>query len=244
MKLKSEKNLNNLLEYEDLKIFQDPQGFKFSLDSVLLANFVTINLRTKKILDIGTGNAPIPLILSSKTKAHIVGIEIQTESYMLAKESVKVNGLEHQIEIRNEDIMDYYNQSSSDIYDLIVCNPPYFDTKNDKYINKNKNKSIARHTISLNISKLCLISRKLLKNGGLLAIVHRPENLLDILEEMRKNNIEPKRIQFVYPYSNKKANILLIEGAKNGNKGLKILDSVYIYDENRNYTQDIKNQFK
>ena len=87
--------INDLLGYKNLKIYQDTDMFNFSLDSVLLPNFITINKNTQKILDIGTGNAPIPIILSTKTKAQIIGVEIQKEVYELAQKSIEINNLEN-----------------------------------------------------------------------------------------------------------------------------------------------------
>ena len=94
------KVINDLLDYKGMKIVQDDTYFNFSLDSVLLPNFVTIKSNTNKILDLGTGNAPIPLIFSRlNEKADIYGIEIQKEVYDLAVESVKMNNLENRIHI-------------------------------------------------------------------------------------------------------------------------------------------------
>ena len=96
---------------------------------------------------------------------------------------------------------------------------------------------------TLDYKDVIVISKKILKNNGLLSIVHRPENLMDILMFMRSNNIEPKKIRFVYPYKGKNANILLVEGAKNGKPGLKVMDPLYVY-ENGNYTEEIKKYFE
>ena len=93
------KVLNDLLWDGDLKIYQNNDGFKMSIDSVLLSNFVTLNNNVKNILDIGTGNAPIPLMLSKRTNAKITGIEIQESSYALAVDNVLYNKLENQIYI-------------------------------------------------------------------------------------------------------------------------------------------------
>ncbi|MBR2588260.1 MAG: tRNA1(Val) (adenine(37)-N6)-methyltransferase [Bacilli bacterium] len=216
--------------------------FNFSLDSVLLPNFVTINESTKKILDIGTGNGPIPLILSTKTKAKITGVEIQKEVSEMAKESVKINNLEKQITILNEDIK--RSTFESDTFDIITCNPPYFEVKAQSKFNKNDYKTIARHEINLNLEEIFQISKKILKNNGTIGLVHRPERLIDILIAMRKYNIEPKKIRFVYPKKNKPANILLIEGKKNGKKGLKILPPLYSHNEDGTYTEEIKKYFK
>ena len=190
---------NYLLGYDNMYIYQDNEMFNFSLDSVLLANFVTINKSDTKIMDIGCGNAPIPLIVSTRTKAKITGIEIQKEVYDLAVKSVEVNKLEDQIEILNRDINELYEEIESDTYDVITCNPPYFKYKETSNINDSKYKVVARHELMLDIPRLLKISRKLLKNNGILAIVHRPERLMDILLEMKNNNIEPKKIQLIYP---------------------------------------------
>lgn len=235
---------NYLLGYENLKIIQNSEMFNFSLDSVLLPNFITLNDSTKQILDIGTGNAPIPLILSSKTDAKITGIELQKEVSDMAKESVKLNNLENRINIINEDVRKYYQNTTPEFYDIITCNPPYFEVKETSRFNKNDYKTIARHEVTLKLEDILQISRKLLKNGGTLGLVHRPERLIDILITMRKYNIEPKKIRLIYPGKNKEANILLIEGKKNGKKGLKILPPLYSHNSDGSYTEEIQKYFK
>lgn len=236
--------INYLLGYKDLKIYQNTEMFNFSLDSVLLPNFVTINKNVKKILDIGTGNAVIPLVLSTLTSAQITGIEIQKDVSILAKKSVDINNKNNQINIINDDIKNYYNLCNSDTYDIITCNPPFFKVNKESKLNKNDYKTIARHEITLNLDDLMKISSKLLKNNGVIGIVHRPDRMIDIIEAMRKYNIEPKKIQFVYPKKGMDANILLIEGRKNGKSGLKILNPIYSHEENGEYTEEIKQYFE
>ena len=235
---------NYLLGYKDLKIVQDNEMFNFSLDSVLLPSFVTINKKIDRILDIGCGNAPIPLILSTKTDAKITGVEIQKEVYDLALESISINKKEDQITIINKDINDYYKEIETDTFDVITCNPPFFKYKETSNINKNDYKTIARHEVKLNLNQLFTIAKKLLKNNGVIAIVHRPERFVEVVEEMKKNNIEPKRVQFVYPKKNMDANIMLIEGSKNGNPGLKILTPIYTHLDNGEYSDEIKKYFE
>lgn len=235
---------NYLLGYKNLKIIQDNEMFNFSLDSVLLPNFITINDSTKNILDIGTGNAPIPLILSQKTKAHITGIEIQKEVSNIAKKTIKLNNLENKINIINDDIKEYYKKATPEYYDIITCNPPYFEVKKTSKFNKNDYKTIARHEVTLKLEDILKIARKLLKNGGTLGLVHRPERLIDILTTMRNYNIEPKKIRLIYPRKNKESNILLIEGKKNGKKGLKILPPLYSHNQDGTYTEEIQKYFK
>lgn len=225
-------------------IMQDNEMFNFSLDSVLLPNFVTLNKKIDKVIDIGCGNAPIPLILSTLTSAKIYGVEIQKKAFELAKESVAINNLEDRIEIINKDINEYYKDIESDSFDVITCNPPYFKVNENSNFNISEYKTIARHEIMLDLERLLKIAKKLLKNNGNIAIVHRPERLSDIILEMRKNNIEPKRVQFVYPKKDGEANILLIEGTKNGKPGIKILPPLFSHKENGDYTEEIKKYFE
>lgn len=236
--------INYLLGYKDLKIYQNTDMFNFSLDSVLLPNFVTLNKNIKNVLDIGCGNAVIPIILSTKTDAKIIGVEIQKEVFDLAIKSVKYNNLEEKIEILNNNINEYAKELETETFDTITCNPPYFKVSSSSNYNDSDYKTIARHEVKLNIEQLIKISKKLLKNKGNLAIVHRPERLIDIIMEMKKNNIEPKRIQYVYPGMDKEANILLIEGVKNGKPGLKVLEPIYSHEKNGEYTEQVKKYFE
>lgn len=237
------KETNYLLGYKDMYIVQDPTMFKFSLDSVLLPNFVTIKPTTKEILDIGTGNAPIPLILSKLTNANITGVEIQKEVYEMAEESVKINNLENRIKIVNADINEYYLEQKDKKYDIITCNPPYFKVTEDSNKNISSYKTIARHEVKLTLENLMKISRSLLKTNGTLAIVHRPERLIDIITLMKENNIEPKKIRFIYPKKGSEANVLLIEGTLNGKSSLKILEPLYVYNDDGSYTKEIEEYF-
>ena len=235
---------NYLLGYKDMYIVQDTEMFNFSLDSVLLPNFVTLNKNTKNILDIGCGNAPGPLILSTKTDANIIGVEIQKEPYDMAVESVLINKLEDRIKIINADINDIYKDFKVGSFDVITCNPPFFKYIETSNINKNDYKTIARHEVKLNLEQLFSIAKYLLNNHGVISIVHRPERLADIIDCMKKNGIEPKRVQFVHPHIDKEANIVLVEGKKSANAGIKILPPIISHTNNGEYTEEIKKFFE
>lgn len=232
--------INDLLGYKDLKIVQNTDWFSFSLDSVLLANFIKIKKSDRLIMDLGTGNAPIPLILSTRTNAKIHGLEIQKEVFELAQKSILINKLDDQINIINIDANDVDSLFETDSFDIITANPPYFKTDNNSLRNISNQKSIARHEVKINIDDILRIARKMLKNNGVLGIVHRPERLTEILIKMKSYNIEPKRIQFIYPKRLGESNIMLIEGSKNGNEGLKIMPPLYVHDGEGNYTDEIK----
>ena len=238
------KTINYLLGYKNLRIYQDTEMFNFSLDSVLLPNFVTINKNCKNILDIGSGNAVIPIILTTKTDAHITGVEIQKESYELGIDSINLNKLNDKINFYNVDVKDYYKMCESDYFDVITCNPPFFKVESQSKFNNTDYKTIARHEVCLNIEDVFKIAKKLLKNNGTIAIVHRPERLIEIIGAMKANNIEPKKIRFVYPKDSENANILLIEGTKNGKPGIKIESPIYVHNKDGSYTDEVMKYFE
>lgn len=231
--------INYLFGYDNLKIYQNDDMFKFSIDSILLPNFVTLLNKSKRILDIGTGNAVIPLILATKIECPIDGVEIQKKSFILAKKTVEINNLKEKINLINDDIKNYSKKIETDFYDTITCNPPFFKISDNSRKNKVEEKSLARHEINLNLDDIMKIAKKILKNNGNIAIVHRTERLIDIIDTMKKNNIEPKKIQFVYSNKSKPSNILLIEGTKNGKPGCKILPPLYIHNEDGSYTNQL-----
>lgn len=238
------KVINDLLDYNGLKIVQDDTYFNFSLDSVLLPNFVRINKNTKTILDLGTGNAPIPMILSTLTNAKIYGIELQKEVYNLAIESLKINKLENRIEIINDNIKNLDNYFSPNSFDVIVTNPPYFKYNEKSNINDVIQKTIARHEKEITLAEIVSIAKKFLNNNGTFAMVHRTDRLIEVIEEFRKNNIEPKRIRLIYPKIGEESNMFLIEGRKNGNSGLKILPPLIVHNNDGEYTDEVKKMFK
>lgn len=239
-----EKVINDLVGYDNLKIVQVNDYFNFSLDSVLLANFATITDKTKKIIDLGTGNAPIPLILSTRTNNKIIGVEIQKEIYDLAVETVSINKLENQIEIINRDIKDLLSIYENESFDLVLSNPPYFKKIETSIINENVVKSNARHEILINLEEIILIASKLLKNKGSFALVHRTERLSEIIELLKKYRLEPKAMRFIHPKKDSNSNLVLIEAKKNSNIGVKVLKPLIVHDENLNYTKEVLKMFK
>ena len=215
--------INDLLEINDLKIYQNDNWFKFSLESVLLPNFVTINLRCKKILDLCTGNAPIPLILSTKTKASIVGVEIQKDVYELAKKSVEINHLEKRINLINDNLNNLKKYQSGDNFDVITVNPPYFPNIPLSQKNNDTHKTIARHEIETNLDEIVKVSAYLLKNGGYLAMVHQTSRFFEVIDTFKKYHLAINKIQMIYPKENKESNLFMIEGIKDGKGGVKFL---------------------
>lgn len=239
VKLQEDERLDYLLA-ESLRIIQSPSVFSFSLDAVLLAKFVSVPIQKGNIVDLCSGNGVIPLFLSARSKAKIIGVELQERLYDMAQRSIEYNKLSEQITMIHGDVKDAPKQLGHAKYDAVTCNPPYFLAHELSEKNPNEHYAIARHEIHLTLEEAVQASSQLLKQGGKAAFVHRPGRLLDIVTAMRKHRIEPKRMRLVYPKMGKEANTLLIEGIKDGKPDLKILPPLYVYDENDNYTTEIK----
>ena len=220
--------LDDVLGY-DLKIYQNSSYFSFSLDSIILANYANIRLRDKNIVDFCTGNGVIPLIVSKRTRNNIVGVEIQGKLAELATKSVEYNKLTDRITIVNEDVNEFSSRHLNE-FDLVLCNPPYFKVEDKSSFNESYEKMIARHEITFNLEDLCKCCKKVLKDNGNVYIVHRSDRLIDIIETLRKHNIEPKRIRFVYENVSKESTLVLVEAQKCGSVGLKVDSPIILYN--------------
>lgn len=233
--------LHDIVGYKNRKIYQNDDYFSFSLDSVLLANFVNIRMKDYNIVDLCTGNAVVPLILSLNTKKKIIGVELQKSVFKLAEKSIKYNNLDNQIEIINMNVKDFACGNNINNYDLIICNPPYFKVTNKSNLNISKEKMIARHEVELTLSDLCACAKKLLNNNGNFVIVHRADRFIEVVEEFRKNNIEPKRVRFVCEKTDKESNLFLMEGQLGGKVGLKIERPLILYNHDGSMTEEYSN---
>ena len=220
---------NDLFDY-GLSIYQDVDGFKFSLDSILLAEFVELKNGNESIVDFCSGNGAIPLILSTKTNSKIVGFEVQEHPFELAFNSVKLNKLSKQIKMVNANLNESFEYVLPESVDIVTCNPPYFKVNPESNINMVMEKAIARHELETNLEAIIMSSRYILKNKGVFYMVHRPERLVEIIELLKKYKFAVKKLQFVYSSFNKNALMVLIKATKNGLDGLKINPPVNVRD--------------
>ena len=227
------------LEYKNLKIIQNKNGFCFGIDSVLLSDFAKKIKNNSNVLDLGTGTGIISILLCGKTKLkHITGIEIQKEVADMANRSIKLNNLENRAEIINEDIKNLSKIFPANSFDAIVTNPPY-KKENTGLVSKDKIQLISRHEVMCTIEDIAKISASLLNSNCSIYMVHRPDRIIDIIESFRKYKLEPKIIRFVYPKINKEPNLVLIKATKGAKEFLKIEKPLIVYNEDGTYTDEI-----
>lgn len=227
------------LEFKNLKIIQNKNGFCFGIDSILLTDFAKEMKPKSKVIDLGTGTGIIPILLSKKTKScNFVGCEIQKEVALMAERSVKINNLENQIEIENIDILDLKNKFKKGYFDVVTTNPPYKKINTGEK-NEKENKLISRHEITASLDDFIKISFNLLKDKGSFYMVHRPERLAEIIYKLKQNKLEPKIIKFVYSNIKSEPKLVLIKAVKNAKEFLKIEKPLFVYKEDGNYTDEI-----
>lgn len=232
--LKDDEELDDL-QLDNLMIIQKKNGYKFSTDSVLLANFVKVK-SYEKYVDFCTGSGVIAILASYKNRVkNTYAFEIQKSMSEMAKRSVELNGLS--IEIINEDLKNAPKILGFESVDVVTVNPPYNVSGETSVSDEIK---LATHEISINLSEIIKSTKQVLKFGGKLFMVHRADRLVDILFELRKNGLEPKVLRFVYPKKNKEPNLILVEAKKGAKSGLIIQSPLILCNDDGSETDELK----
>jgi len=237
-RLFNDERFDYLFAEGNMKIIQSPSVFSFSLDAVLLAHFAQVPAHKGAILDLCAGNGVIPLLLSERTNTKITGVEIQEKLVDMANRSILYNELSDQLTMIHGDLKEMKPVLGHSSFDVVTCNPPYFRTPGKSEQNKNEYLTIARHEVYCTLEDVVKACKLHVRPGGKVALVHRPERLVDLLTLFRAYRLEPKRIRYVYPKHGKDANMLLVEGVRDGNAGLKVLSPLYIYNPDNTYTEE------
>ena len=221
--MKANETIDSFLDGK-LQIIQSRQGYRFSVDALLLTEFVSVRSEDV-VVDLGTGCGIISLVLAVKSKVGlIVGIELQKELASQAYRNVVLNKLEKKIAIIRGDLRHLPMGPAS--AHIVVCNPPYRRQKSGR-INPDSSKAIARHELSTKVNDILVAGKALLKEGGRLALIYPANRLAEIFAKMRIQDIEPKRLQIVFPNSYSHAKLAMIEGRLHGKSGVKILPPLF-----------------
>lgn len=238
-------NLSETEKIEDLqckgyKLIQNKESFCYGIDSVLLSHFAKEMKKGSKVADLGTGNGVIGILLCAKTElANIVGIEVQQESYELAKKNIQYNKLEERFQVIQGNIKEIKQLLPRESMDVVVSNPPYKKASTG-LTNGNPSKTIARHEITATLDDFFQATSYLLKDKGVFYLVHRPDRLVDIFESAHKYHLEPKNMQLVYPKIDRQPNLVLLKMVKNARTELRIDKPLIIYSQDGDYSEEIK----
>ena len=235
--LKADEKLDDLL-IKGLKIIQKNKGFRFTLDSVLLAHFAPIKAGDR-VVDLGTGAGVIPLILSTRAERFQAwGVELQPEIAEMATRSIRVNNLEDSIAICCADIRGIHKVLGGSAYNLVTANPPYW-LPGEGRTSSLPARALARHELACTLEDVITAAGKLLNNRGRFVFIHRTERLAEAFALLRRCKLEPRRMRFVHAFIDKKARHVLVEARKQAAPDLQVLPPLVVYEKPGRYTREI-----
>ena len=235
-------NLRDNERLDDLQngyeIIQNPEYFCFGMDAILLSHYVNM-MGDKRVLDLGSGNGIIPVMLAALTKStYIRGLEIQPYNVDLASRSIEHNNIIDRAQVIQGDIRDASKLFEASSFDIVVTNPPYMKSVAGVK-NESDARTIARHEVLCSLEDVISAASAVLKTNGRFYMVHRPLRLVEIFSLMRNYHLEPKRMQLVYPYVDKEPNMVLIEGIKGAKPEMRVDKPLIVYKQGGEYTQQL-----
>lgn len=226
-----------------LRLTQDTDFFCYGTDAVMLADFASSG-RFRNVIDLGTNNGVIPIILSSLSEAEeLVGVELQPEAAVLAEKNVSDNGLADRIKIVNADVLDLPGMLPKASFEAVTMNPPYFPMGGG-LLTEEQLKRTARHEVTASLSDFVKCAAYLLADRGALYMIHRPSRLADIFSACLSEKLEPKRMRMIVPHAGDQPNLVLLECRKRGGRELKILPELAVYKSDGTYTDEVKSIYR
>jgi tRNA1Val (adenine37-N6)-methyltransferase len=237
-----EETLDTLFD-GNLKILQSKEGYRFSIDALLVAHFCSPRPKDR-IVDLGTGCGIIPLILAYRTmNVEIIGVELQPSLASLARRNVALNGFTRRIQILEIDLKDLRSPENREAFDLVLSNPPYYEVGAGR-MNPQAEKAVARHEVFTNLEDLLLSASHLLPEKGRLVMIYPASRASDLIQKLGQRRMEPKRLQFVHSRAKDAARFILIEARKEGQTQVEISPPLFLYDEKGDYTPEARQVFR
>jgi tRNA1Val (adenine37-N6)-methyltransferase len=234
----SDETLDTLFNGE-IKLYQDGNGYRFSLDALLLADFLTCH-DGEQIADFGAGNGVIALILA---RLHpllwITGVELQPTMVDRANRNIRMNSFADKVTMHQADVRHIQEIFTPGSFAAVVCNPPYRRVNSGR-ISSNAERRIARHEITAGLADFLRAGSYLLPIKGRMALVYPAPRVVDLLHSMRNTNLEPKRLRMVHSFADAEASLVLVEGVKGGRSGVEVLSPLFVYIEGNQYTSEVE----
>jgi len=238
----SEETFDTLFEGR-LKIRQKKEGYRFSIDALLLSHFAEPRPKDR-VIDLGTGCGVIPLILIFKRKAEtVIGVEVQPSLADLARQNVSLNRFSSKIEIWEKNFKELVKQRDRGTFDLVLSNPPYRKVGSGR-VNPLEEKALARHEILATLEDLLRTGHHLLKNKGRLCLIYPATRTADVFQLLRHFHLEPKRVQFVHSHPQDEASLLMVDALKEGKTQIKVLPPFVLYKPGGQYSPQAEDLFR
>lgn len=225
-----------------LKVCQPENGFRFSVDAVLLGRWVRYK-KQARVLDLGCGCGIMALMLAYLyPDVQVTGVEIQHTLAEAARCNVNINGLDN-LRIVAGDVRKCKPAELGAPFDIIVSNPPFFKPGAGR-VNLHDGVALARHEISLDLPQLAQTARRLLTNRGRLYVIYPAERLAEAIAVFTAADIVPKRLRCIHSHQGDDACLVLLESCFQGNHGLKVEPPLYIYKNAEDYTDEVARMYR
>jgi tRNA1Val (adenine37-N6)-methyltransferase len=226
-----------------LKILQKEKGYRYTIDSILLAHFVELR-EEERLLELGAGSGVISLVLSFRCPTlRATGIEIQEDLAGMAGRSVQLNGMEGRVEILHGDIRKADNLLEARSYDVAVFNPPYRKMGSGR-MNPLVEKALARHEIAGSVTDFLRAAAHALKPGGRVCLIYPCLRMVEAIYQMRSEKLEPKRLRMVHSRPGSRGDFILVEGLKGGGEELSVLPPLFIREKDGGYSEELEALFR
>jgi tRNA1(Val) A37 N6-methylase TrmN6 len=224
------------LQFKGLRLIQNSELFCFGTDSVLLANFVQVK-KGETVADLGSGNGILSVLIGGKNPGNrVYAMEIQDALFDLAQRNIELNGLQNVTAIKGDlrDAHTFFPRCN-----VVVCNPPYERMGTGKP-SPNESHRIARHEIKCTFDDIAAAASRLLGDGGRFYFINRAERLIELSSALLKYGLQPKCARFIHANSRDRAKYVLVSASKNGGQGVQIMPPLIVYDEEGNYSREVK----
>lgn len=223
----------------DIKLYQNKEGYRFSVDALLLYSFVNVR-HAREIADLGAGSGVIGLLLAKRyDAANVLLVELQESLFGLAQKNISLNGLEGRVRAVLTDVRHLGNICPPLSRDLVVSNPPFRKPGSGR-LSVGQEKAVARHELRMKLPELANAASYLLRARGRFFMIFHPERVLEAVDELRAARLEPKRLRFVHNDVNSGSKMVLVEAVKEGKAGLKVERPLVLYSAEGSYTDEVK----
>ncbi len=226
-----------------LKVIQKKKGYRYTIDSVLLAGFVEPK-PADRVLELGAGSAVISLLLAHRQRGlRVTALELQSGLADMARRSVSLNGLDDRVTVLQGDLRTSADVLEAQAWDVVVFNPPYRKMGSGR-INPLEEKALARHEIAGSVAEFLQAARRTLKPGGRACLIYPCSRMVEVIHCMRSLRLEPKRFRMVHSRPGSRGDFILVEGMKGGGEELAVLAPLFIYRKGGGYSEELEALFR